>query len=247
MTRRTVATLPVQFGVPALIAAICTLGIGCSQLLGITEITAAAGSVDGSITDVTKDEGVSNDTIGSDAFVDDSARGDAGGASDGSPTDDVIDGSSKDSLDGVDAASCVDGLSNVHAGDFLISFTMQTNQTDNFIGLVNQRTVCVGLGMFWDAMLVNQHIRLEVSESMDQSRYASVVSSGAPLNDNQPHDVIITRTNDLVSMVIDGRMAGSKTMDQNLGSLTFLRIGYGVCAGVVTIKGAIRNVCVRPN
>lgn len=245
MTGQVVAIPRLRFAVPALVALIGTFGPGCSQLLGITDITAA----DGAIEDTTGDGG--EDTAGDVAdtagdMVD--AAGDAmDAASDRAAMDSVADRSSSDSQDGPDAMSCSGDLSNVHAGDFLISFTMQTNQADNFIGLVNQRTVCVGLGLFWDAMLVNQHIRLELSESMDGSRYATLVSSGVALNDNTPHDVVITRTSGVVNMLVDGRLAGSKTMDQNLGPLPMLRIGKGACPGVATILDAITNVCVRPN
>jgi len=59
--------------------------------------------------------------------------------------------------------------------------------------------------------------------------------------------VLITRTNDAVKIVIDGRLAGSQTMNQNLGSLPPLRTGTGACPGVVTIGETIANACVRPN
>jgi hypothetical protein len=234
MTGRVVAILPERFAASALIAALCTFGPGCSQLLGITGITAAA---DASTNDATGDGGSSNDT----------ADNDAESAADRSSEDAPDTRSSNDGQTNADAISCTGDLSNVQAGDFLISFTMQTNQSDNFVSLVNQRAICVGLALFWDAMLENQHVTLELSESMDQTRYTFLKSSGAALNDNNPHDVVIARTNDVVTIVIDGQAAGSKTMDQKLGSLPTLRIGRDVCAGAVTISGTLTNVCVRPN
>jgi hypothetical protein len=239
-----------RFAIPALIAVMGTFGTGCAQLLGYTDITA----VDGSVEDTTSDGGLVQDTASNDAdtpgdggLVQDTAGDEADTGNDRLSTDAIANDSSNDSQDGTDATSCSGDLSNVHAGNFLISFTIQTNQPDNFIGLVNQRNVCVGAGLFWDAMLVNQHVRLELSESTDNSRYVSLVSSGGPLNDNNRHDVVVTRTSDVVKMMIDGQLAGSKTMDQNLGSLPPLRIGNGVCPGVVTIRETIANVCVRPN
>jgi len=233
MTRRVVPTLPERFAASVLIAAICTFGPGCSQLLGITGITAAP---DASTNDATGDGGSSNDTAGDDRES----------AIDRSSEEIADAGSSDDGQINADANSCTGDLSNVQAGDFLIAFTMQTNQSDNFISLVNQRSICVGLALFWDAMLDNQHVTLELSESMDQARYSFLKSSGAALNDNKPHDVIITRTNDVVTIVIDGQPAGSKTMDQNLGPLPRLRIGQDVCAGAVNISETITKVCVRP-
>jgi hypothetical protein len=232
MTGRVIAILPERFAASALMAALCTFGLGCSQLLGITGITAA----DASPIDATGDGGSSSDTAGNDAesTADVSSEGiaDARASSDGETN--------------ADAISCTGDLSNVQAGDFLISFTMQTNQPDNFVSLVNQRAVCVGLALFWDAMLEDQHITLEVSESTDQTRYTFLRSSGAALNDGNPHDVVIARTNNVVTIVIDGQPAGSKTMDQKLGSLPTLRIGQDVCAGAVNISGPITHVCVRP-
>ncbi|HEX3697897.1 MAG TPA: laminin G domain-containing protein [Polyangia bacterium] len=257
MIRRRAAIVSVRFAIAALIAAMGTFGTGCAQVVGFTDITAADGSIeDATGEDTASDGGFSNDTVGNDASVNDSgidngfvnadAGVDADRASDGSSTDSVIDGSPSDIQNGPDASSCSGGLSNVHTGDFLISFTMQTDQPDNFIGLVDQRTICVN-GLFWDAWLVDQHVRLELSESTDQSRYASLVSKSAPLNDNNPHDVVITRTNGVVTIVVDGALAGSQTMDQNLGSLPPLLIGNGRCPGVVAISPAITNACVRPN
>jgi hypothetical protein len=253
MAGRGATTFSMRFTVPALIAAMGTIGIGCAQLVGFTEITAADGSVEDTTSDdTTRDSAPSNDidgndTSGNDTGIDRGSMPDAGSdvdsATDGSSTDSVIDGSPSDIQNGPDAFSCSAGLSNVHTGDFLISFTMQTNQSDNFIGLVDQRTICVN-GLFWDAWLVDQHVRLELS---DNSRYASLVTKGVPLNDNNPHDVLITRTNGVVTIVVDGALAGSQTMDQNLGSLPPLLIGNGRCPGVVAIRQAITNACVRPN
>ncbi|HEY2899733.1 MAG TPA: LamG domain-containing protein [Polyangia bacterium] len=248
MTRRRATIVSMRFAITALIAVMGTFSTGCAQLVGFTDITAA----DGSIEDTTSDD-LSTDIGSIDAYVNDSgidngvandAGVDADSASDGSSTDNVIDTSPGDIQNDADAPSCSGGLSNVHTGDFLISFTMQTNQPDNFIGLVDQRTVCVGAGLFWDAWLVGQHVRLELSES---SQYASLSSTGAALNDNNPHDIVITRTNGMVTIMVDGGLAGSKTMDQNLGSLPPLLIGDGRCQGVVAISPAITNACVGPN
>ncbi|HXI58020.1 MAG TPA: laminin G domain-containing protein [Polyangia bacterium] len=250
MTGQGATTFSMRFAIPALIAAIGTFGNGCAQLLGYTDITAAdSGGQTGTGGGDTGPAGTGGQggasPMGTGGGSGGTAVIDAGG-SDGSSPDSVIDGSSNDSQDGADAASCSAGLSNVHTGDFLISFTMQTDQPDNFIGLADQRSICVG-GLFWDAWLVNQHVRLEVSESSDNSRYASLSSTGAALNDNNPHVVVITRTKSVVTMVIDGVPVGSKTMDENLGSLPPLLIGSGRCPGVAAIKHTITNVCVRPN
>jgi hypothetical protein len=257
MTGQGGAILRLRFAVPILLALIGAFGPGCAQLLGITDIAAAA---DGGTYDTASDGGAGQEIAGDEvdnagdsanssdsANSADSANGVADAAGDHSAADNVADRLSDDSESGADATSCSGDLSNVHTGDFLISFTMQTNQTEGYVGLVNQRTVCVGVGLFWDAMLVNQHIRLELSESTDQSRYATLVSSGAALNDNAPHAVVITRTSGVVKMMVDDRLAGSQTMNQNQGPLPKLRTGNGACPGVAVIREALTNVCVRPN
>jgi hypothetical protein len=70
MIRRAIATL-------SLIAAMATLGAGCSGLLGITEITA----VDGSITDTSNDRGFSNDATTNDDSISNDTSNDDGGFS----------------------------------------------------------------------------------------------------------------------------------------------------------------------
>ncbi len=90
-------------------------------------------------------------------------------------------------------------------------------------------------------------VALRASEFTDQTRHTFLRDSGAALDDNTPHDVVIARINDVVTIVIDGQSAGSKTMDQKMGSLPTLRIDRDVCAGAVNISGPITHVCVRPN
>ena len=237
MTGRVVATLPGRFAASALIAAICTFGVGCSQLLGITDITAAA---DASIKDNTGAGGSSNGTAGSDAD----------NGSDGPSTDIVGDRSFNDGETNADAPTCSGDLSNIGTGGFLISFTLRTNQTNNDIALLNQRSECTVV-MYWDVRLYMHQIYLELSESTSASGYTRINSSGPPLNDNNPHDVVITRTNDAVQIVIDGTVASSGTAAQSLAVLPALKTGTDVCVGsdgtVALATGGITNVCVRPN
>lgn len=216
----------------SLLAAVSAFGAGCTQLLGITDIT----GVDGSITETTTDSGSPSDEQDSGET-----------ASDGPFADDLTDGLADNSQDGADARSCSGDLSNVHAGDFLISFTMQTDsgQTDNLIALINQRNLCTVVP-FWDVELANQQIQMEISESTDQSRYSLIKTSGATLNDGKPHDVVITRTNNSVKIVVDGNVIGTHLEDQDLGALPKLSIGHDVCTGLVAFRGTITDVCVGP-
>ncbi len=179
------------------------------------------------ITDITAD-------IVGDGSVDDSGSSDV--ASETGP-------------DNPDAAACPGDLSNVRTGDFTIAFRMQTNQPDKIVALINQRYVCAQT-IFWDVQLVNQQIYFELSDSSGEGGYLFINTSSPALNDDRPHDVLITRTNSVVQIVVDGKGVGTRTAGQDLGGLAPLRVGDDVCVGgdgTVKLLGTVTNICVRPN
>ncbi|HEY2900090.1 MAG TPA: LamG domain-containing protein [Polyangia bacterium] len=196
---------------------------GCTQLLGVADITGQDGAV--------------NVMSGSD------------GGNDGSPGVDVPFGSadSGPASDGGDAGTCVDDLSYAYMAGFYISFTMQTRQPDGVIALLNQRDKCA-LETFWDLQLVKHVLYFEMADPVLGD--ADVISTGAPLNDDVPHDILITRDkNGLVQLKIGGVLSGTATLHQSLsGQLPILQIGTSVCVGEdpnVQFHGTISNVCVR--
>jgi hypothetical protein len=181
---------------------------GCTQLLGIAELSAGQNN-----------------------------------AVDAMPGSETNDGPSQD---GADGAACLNDLSFAYAGGFSISFTLQTRQPDGVIALLNQREQCT-IGIFWDLQLVNQALYFEIGDLVLGDAF--VFSNGAPLNDDRPHDIVITRDKTgVVQLKIDGRLAGMATLHQTLGmKLPMLRIGTSVCVGEdpnVDFHGTLSNVCV---
>jgi hypothetical protein len=150
------------------------------------------------------------------------------------------------SSEGGDGGACLNDLSFAYTGGFYISFTLQTRQPDGVIALLNQRELCT-VGTFWDLQLVNQGLYFEMADPV--TGVANAISKGSPLNDDVPHDIVITRDNaGLVQLKIDGRIAGLATLHQTLGmKLPMLRIGTSVCVGEdpnVDFHGTLSNVCV---
>ncbi|MEA2698495.1 MAG: Laminin domain [Myxococcales bacterium] len=184
--------------------------------------------------------------IGELSAGEDGARPDGG--DDRSPGVDVppagADGGS--SSDGGDAGACLNDLSFAYAGGFYISFALQTRQPDGVIALLNQREQCT-IGTFWDLQLVNQALYFEIADPV--TGVATATSKGTPLNDDVPHDIVITRDKTgLVQLKIDGKISGMATLHQTLGmKLPMLRIGTSVCVGEdpnVDFHGTLSNVCL---
>jgi hypothetical protein len=196
---------------------------GCTQLLGIAELSAG--------------QGTAVDAMPGSDGGDDRSRGvDL-------PPAETNDGPSQD---GADGAACLNDLSFAYAGGFSISFTLQTRQPDGVIALLNQRAQCT-IGTFWDLQLVNQALYFEIADLVMGDAF--VISKGAPLNDDLPHDIVITRDKiGVVQLKIDGRLAGMATLHQTLAmKLPMLRIGTSVCVGEdpnVNFHGTLSNVCV---
>jgi hypothetical protein len=167
---------------------------------------------------------------------------------------------------GVDAAPAVCGtgtacgadLSNVGTGDFCISFTLDTKQTQGETALLNQRSSC-GFSNFWDiraglaaADAGASASWLEFEADVDSS--ANDISLGSPpnpfvvvLNDNRPHAVIVKRVSGVVTIAVDGTSMASKTIANSFGSLPALAQGTDVCDGIDgthALTGSLVDVCI---
>ena len=199
---------------------------GCTQLLGIAELSAGQNNV---VDAMPGSDGADDRSPGADV-----PPADAGG------------GPSPDGGPPPDSGACLNDLSFAYGGEFYILFTLQTRQPDGVIALLNQRAQCT-LGTFWDLQLVNQALYFEIADPVMGD--ASVTSKSAPLNDDHPHDIVISRdATGFVQLKIDGRLAGAATLHQTLGmKLPMLRIGTSVCVGEdpnVDFHGTISNVCL---
>jgi hypothetical protein len=216
----------------ALVASLWIPVLGCARALGITDITPAA-----------------------DASTDADAAEKADGMSVDSPVDlsstdaltDAVsdDGRLSDGANDADANVCIGGdLSNVDAGDFVISFTLQTTQTDQVIALANQRFLCT-VGVLWDVRLVNGVIYFEISDNVLGLTF--LMSQGQRLADGKPHSIVVSRTNGIAQIDVDGTPSGSIVAQQSLTLLPPLEVDTDVCLGVnqtVALQGGLTNLCV---
>ena len=189
-------------------------GLGCGQVSGIADITAAA---------------------------DASADAPADAAWDLEP----VDAPPRDATSDTDATACSGrDLSNVGAGDFVVSFTLQTVQKDQVIALVNQRLLC-GNGVFWDVRLVSGLVYLEIADI--EHGLTFLMSQGQTLFDGKPHAIVVSRNSGTARIDVDGAPSGSIATPQSMTQLPPLKVGTDVCLGVngtVALQGSLTSLCV---
>jgi hypothetical protein len=136
----------------------------------------------------------------------------------------------------IDGASCANDLSNIGTGNFRISFNFTTAQS-GLVALLNQRAVC-GFSPFWDIRLKDGRLQVETCEDANATQYAQVMSTGALLNDNRQHTIVVERVMQTLVIVIDGAMSGSSRAEASLGPLPPLAAGNDTCTQVVDDEGA---------
>jgi hypothetical protein len=143
-------------------------------------------------------------------------------------------------------AACTGDLSNIGTGDFRISFTVTTTDT-NGAALINQRWSCTQLcGMFWDIRMGSTgNIGTETCAGPDRASYFDI--PGIRINDGKPHDVLFQRAGGLDSLYVDCVNVGSVNDRNSFTALAPLAVGVDVCAavdGTDALVGTIANVCV---
>jgi Laminin G domain len=148
-----------------------------------------------------------------------------------------------------DSPVCKGDLSNIGLGDFHVSLTLTTAQTDNLVALVNQRDNC-GPAVLWD---IRMNGGLLYVETDDVTHYMELVSTGAMVNDGRPHAIEVRRASGQVDVSVDGTPSGSGVSHSSLGALAPVRIGTDICDGqlepngvdrTTALVGTIANVCV---
>jgi hypothetical protein len=143
------------------------------------------------------------------------------------------------------APSCVADLSNISTGSFHVSFTVRTTLAGS-VALINQRNVC-GVAPYWDIRLSNGNVSAETDDGGDGGTRNSVTTSGALVNDGQPHAILVERVNGTLAVFIDGVKAGSTMSVSNFGALPPLEVGKDPCDnvdGTVALVGSVTNVCL---
>jgi hypothetical protein len=148
-----------------------------------------------------------------------------------------------DAASGNDGPSCTGDLSNVGAGDFLVTWTVTTTQT-GLVALVNQRRTCAP-SVFWDIRMTGGLLEIEVD---DVTNYTNLFTTGATINDGRPHDVAARRVSGTLTASVDGVDVGSGASLASLGALPPLASGTDVCVtssdGTAAFVGTLANVCV---
>jgi hypothetical protein len=148
------------------------------------------------------------------------------------------------------ACNNVGDLSNIGAGDFFISFTLQTTQPDSEIALANQRNVCNDAN-FWDLLLEDRLINIETDMLVDAGVAAlfSVRSCTHP-DDGLAHNWVVQRVGGVVTIYIDGKPDAFATCSTLFGQLPTLETKTSPCVnvdGTVVFNnadGTLTNVCV---
>jgi hypothetical protein len=162
---------------------------------------------------------------------------------DASVEDATFDSGLRDAL--AEGSPCVGDLSNIGAGDFRISFSLTSSQRGT-VAVANQRTTC-WFGMFWDVRLLNGTLEIETDDGVN---YMQFTTSGHLVNDGQPHQVLIRRTSQMVTVQIDGVAAGTGVSRASFGRLSPVVWGMDPCQvgpmkdSTVAFKGTLTNLCV---
>jgi hypothetical protein len=194
---------------------------------------------------------------------DGSDAGDAAAANDAPPADSQPESAAIDSGSGdsgapdapdapaapdatADAGPCITDLSGIGTGDFRIAFSLSTTQTGQ-VALLNQRNVCF-FGMFWDLRLYNGVLDVQTDDGTNFVEFKTTVP---PLvNDGNLHAVVVHRVAQIITVTIDGALAGTSTAQTSFGSLPPFQTGHDPCQsgpmkdGTVGFAGTLENVCI---
>ena len=131
----------------------------------------------------------------------------------------------------ISCAGGTDDLSNLGAGNFIMSFHIVTTQR-GWVALVNQRPTC-SYGAFWDIRQSATGTIVVEIDGNDQASYETVESTRA-INDGKPHDVVVARLASKLGIRIDGIAAAMGVSWSPLGALPSLRLGSDVCGATDT-------------
>jgi hypothetical protein len=154
-----------------------------------------------------------------------------------------------------DASPCTGDLSDIGTGDFHISLTLTTTQ-QGWAALVNQRSSCGG-GMFWDVRINSGQLVVETDDGVFGPEASSegpraTLAPDVVVNDGKPHCIRIERVAEMLSIAVDGVVAGSASSVSSFAKLPPLATGTDPCdcadEGCVppegAFLGAIAELCV---
>jgi hypothetical protein len=139
--------------------------------------------------------------------------------------------------------ACLSTLSNVGTADFQIAFTLTTTAT-GLVALVNQRAGCDMTSTWWDVNMQNGAIG--AATNIDPGGNVPVGLS-APVNDGQPHKIVVARTSGQLWYSIDSMPRSSGAPDPYaFGAFPPLAIGTDACPGYTALdgQGTISDLCI---
>jgi hypothetical protein len=142
-------------------------------------------------------------------------------------------------------AWCPGDLSNVGTGDFHVACTVTTAQTGR-VALANQRSWCFYQDM-WDLRMEAGVPVIELDDEAGVNHYTRLWSVGHPIDDGQPHDVLVERVSGTLSINIDGVRTASTAATESIGPLPPLVVGSDVCIGVDgtgVLTPPLQNLCI---
>ena len=155
---------------------------------------------------------------------------------------------------GLDAAPpvCLSTLNGVGTGDFRISFTMTSASTQVLVPLVNQRAGCNQTSVSWQ-VLVDGYLGGKVLFNMCDitgpgscSTVGPSVSTSGPVDDGQPHRIVIWQASGVVSISSDG--VNGTTSPDTYSFETFgapLMIGTDNCGDPPLAEyGTLTDLCI---
>jgi hypothetical protein len=147
---------------------------------------------------------------------------------------------------GQDAGVCQGDLSDVGIGDFHVSLSITTTQ-GRLVALLNQRGQC-NPSVFWDIRMTDAGF--VVVETDDFANYTKITTVGKKVNDGQPHDILVRRASQMLSVYVDDVLSGSGPSQASFAKLPPVATGTDVCIpqdGTTAFAGKIAQVCVgRP-
>lgn len=152
-------------------------------------------------------------------------------------------GTSSKDLAGADLQQpCLSSLANIGAGDFTISFQITTTEFHN-ADIHAQRRTCDNLSPegYWDIGL--QQVSGQLVVATDDPEHSTDFTSSQAVNDGNPHNILIARTNQILTIYVDSIFSASAPSASIFGALPVLAVTP--CTADNQYIVAVQNFCMH--
>lgn len=143
-------------------------------------------------------------------------------------------------------AWCTGDLSNIGTGDFHVACTVTSAQTGR-VALANQRSWCF-YQVMWDLRMEAGVPVIELDDDAGVNHYTKLWGGvGHPMDDGQPHDLLVERVSGTLSITVDSVRTASTAATESIGPLPPLVAGSDICDGVdgtLVLTPPLQNLCV---